>query len=129
MTRLIITIVLLVGIITAAVFELMYINRVYNTLETELTAFSQIIYAQENIDTESNITKASDMYDYWIKHEHKLAMIARHIDLASISDALIYIKNFVAFNNKEETCVGIEKLRYLLLTRDFNVGISIQNII
>jgi hypothetical protein len=130
MARLFVTLVLVVLILAGATWEHLYICDAYDTLERQLDVLSAIVYSEEtDINTDENIKKAEDMYKYWLKKEKHLTMLARHTDLAFVSDSLIYIKNFIAFNVKEEACVGIEKLRYLIDTHKYNVGTSIQNVI
>jgi hypothetical protein len=129
MTRLIITLVLVVVLLAAAAWEHIFICNAYKQLGYDLDTLSVIVYSADDIDTVENIARAENMYQYWCAKENVLAMLARHTDLAFISDSIIYIKNFIAFNNKEEACVGITKLRYLIDTHKYNVGTSIQNVI
>ena len=132
MTRLVITFVLIVALLSLASLEQAFISNTYSKLKSDTIALQAAIYGipeSEGINTPENIAKINGMYAYWLKKEHKLAMLARHTDLSFISDAIIYVKNFVFFDNKEEACVGLEKLKYLLDTHAFNVGTSIQNVI
>ena len=129
MARLIITFVLIIGLVSLAVTEQIFIKRTYDTLDKDLDSLSANVYASETISTTDNIDKINSMYNGWLKKEKKLCLVARHSELSQISDSLIYIKNFVYFNNKEEACVGIEKLKYLIATHSHNIGTSIQNVI
>lgn len=130
MTRLIITFVLVASLLTLASLEQHFITTTYNRLGNETHELTVAIYAASGpINTPQNIAKVNNLYEYWLKKERRLCMLARHIDLSYISDAIIYVKNFVYFDNKEEACVGLEKLKYLIETHAFNVGTSIQNVI
>jgi hypothetical protein len=119
-----------------AVVEQSFIQGTYKKLGDDLEVFSAAIYAEweakgkdAEINTDENIAKITSMYHYWLGKERHLAMFARHFDLAQVSDALIYIKNFTEHNIPEEACAGIQRLRYLIETHSYNVGTSIQNVI
>ena len=129
--RLIIVLVLAAGLIGLAAFEQIYIQGSYKHMERETVALLAIIepLPDDAVGTPEAIKKVNDMYDWWIKRERHLTMLARHFDLSLISDALIYAKNFIHFDNKEETMAGLLRLQYLIKTHSFNVGTSVQNVI
>jgi len=133
MVRLGIVLFLAAALAGMAFFEQHFIQGTYEKLETKNEALiATLTYQIENeidIDTEENITKISNMYYWWLKKERQLSMLARHFDLAQVSDAIIYAKNFIAFNNDEETMAGLLRLRYLIKTHSFNIGTSVQNVI
>ena len=129
MTRLIITFVLIAGLIVAATWEQIYITNSYKRLGRDLEQLSIMLYADENVATPENIAKSEAMYKYWTGKERSLAMFARHTDLALISNELIYIRNFIKFNDQKEAAAGLERLRYLVETHHYNVGTSVQNVI
>ena len=142
MTRLIITLTLLLMLIGAAVWEQDFIHKSYNKLSTDLDTLVATMTAQVDeavaaggegktakIDTPANIAHVQAMHKYWISREKRLVMVARHFDLAQISDALIYVKNFVEFGNAEEAFAGAQRLRYLIDAHLFNLGASVQNVI
>jgi len=133
MIRLGIVLFLALALIGMAFFEQWFIQGTYEKLECRNEALIATIQHQIDntidIDTEENIKKINDMYNWWLRKERQLSMLARHFDLAQVSDSLIYAKNFIAFNNDEEAMVGLLKLRYLIKTHSFNIGTSIQNVI
>jgi hypothetical protein len=142
MTRLFVTLSLLLLLVGAAVWEQNFISSSYKTLQTDLDALVATMTAQVDtaiagggegkdavIDTPENIAHIRAMHTYWTKREKSLAMVARHFDLAQISDALIYLKNFVEFGNAEEAFAGAQRLQYLIEAHLFNLGASIQNVI
>ncbi|MCL2756219.1 MAG: DUF4363 family protein [Firmicutes bacterium] len=133
MIRLTIVLVIAAALIGMAIFEQHFIQGSYAKLEEKNEALIAIIQKQidnnEDIDTEDNIKHVTDMYNWWLKKERQLSMLARHFDLAQVSDSLIYAKNFIAFNIEEEAMVGLLKIRYLIKTHSFNIGTSIQNVI
>jgi len=130
--RLIIVVTLLVGLIGLATFEQIFIARSFNTLRDGAIELIAVINQPENespVDTKSNKEKIDTMYDFWIRRERNLAMLARHADLAQISDAIIYARNFIYFDIREEAAAGLTRLIYLIDTHSFNIGTSFQNII
>jgi len=133
MARLIICIVLALGLIGLATTEQIVIQGTYDRLDDKATALTarvrQLSDAKLPIDTEQNIREANEMYEWWLVRERRLSMLARHFDLAQVSDAIIYAKNFIEFDNDEEAMAGLLRLRYLIKTHSFNVGTSIQNVI
>jgi len=142
MTRLIITLALLSLLVGGAIWEQSFINRSYNRLSDDLNALVAVMTMQveearlegkeikdAKIDTPKNIAKVNAMHDYWVKRERRLAMVTRHADLAQISDALIYMQNFVKFGNAEEAFAGAKRLRYLIDAQLFNLGANVQNVV
>ena len=134
MGRLVIVIGLVAGLITLAVLEQHFIQGAYNYLERNTNEIMASVRSLDEevgvgIATPENIAKINYMYEWWLKQERRLSMLARHFDLAQVSDSLIYAKNFIYFNNKEEAMVGLLKLQYLIKTHSFNIGTSIQNVI
>jgi len=142
MPRMIITLVLLLLLVGVAIWEQDFIGKSYNKLSTDLEALVATMTAQVEdaiasggegkdavINTPENIAHVQAMHNFWTKREKSLVMVARHFDLAQISDALIYVKNFVEFGNAEEAFAGAQRLRYLIDAHLFNLGASIQNVI
>jgi len=129
MGRLIIIFSLLLILVGVATAEQIWVRNVYDGLEAQLAELTAAIEPLEKIDTPFNIELSQKMYDQWVRNERRLVMIARHFDLMQVSDALIYIKNFVFFDNKEEASVGMKKLQYLIDTHCFNIATSVRNVI
>ena len=132
MTRLIIVVFLAAAVITLASIEQVVIGRAYGRLERDVNAMVDRLNMGDKegkVDTPENISQINHMYDYWLQYERRLSMLARHFDLAQVSTNLIYAKNFIEFDNKEEAMVGLLQVRYLIKTHRFNVGTSIQNVI
>ena len=132
MARFIITLILLVALVTIAIWEQDFIGSTYGKLEADLEALSSAMMSQTDDEIKDpkngNVAKVNQMYDFWTREEKKLSLAARHFDLAQISDALIYIKNFVEFGNKEEAFAGIQRLRYLIDAQKHNFGTSLPNV-
>lgn len=129
MTRLAIVLSLVTILIGLALVEQHFIQRTYSRLESDTVALHARIISQDKIDTDENIAKVEDMYYRWLKSERRLSMLARHADMAQVSDALIYTKNFIRHDIKEEATAGLLRLEYLIKTHSFNIGTSIQNVI
>lgn len=133
MVRFFIVLALAGALVGMAILEQHFIQGAYGRLERDTEALIASVMADEDkeafIATEANIALVNHMYDYWLVYEKRLSMLARHFDLAQVSDALIYAKNFIVFDNKEEAMAGLLRLRYLIKTHSFNVGTSIQNVI
>jgi hypothetical protein len=132
-TRLIIVVLLAAVLVGLAAVEQHFIQGAYGRLEREANELYTMIHAspdpEAKIDTPENKAKIDGMYEWWLKTERRLTMLARHFDLAQISTNLIYAKNFIHFDNKEEANVGLLQVIYLVKTHSFNVGTSIQNVI
>jgi len=142
MLRLVITLTLLSLLVGGAIGEQAFIGDSYKRLSNDLDALVATMTTQvENakaagkepkdaqIDTPANIAKVKAMHEYWTKREKRLAMVIRHFDLTQISDALIYMKNFIEFGNAEEAFAGAKRLRYLIDSHLFNLGANMQNVI
>jgi len=135
MTRFIIVIVLALLLVGVALLEQDTVKKHYGRLESDiLTLIARIEPIPDkdeggDIATEENIAMVENMFDYWIKSEHTLSMFARHFDLAQVSTNLIYAKNFIEANNKEEALIGLRQVEYLINTHTYNIGTSIQNVI
>jgi hypothetical protein len=142
MARLLITLSLLLLLIGGAIWEQSFINHSYKKLGGDLDALVASMTAQVDaavaqelpakdakIDTQENIDKVNAMYKFWHKREKRLSIVTRHFDLAQISDALIYVKNFVEFGVTEEAFAGAQRLRYLIDAHLYNLGASAVNVV
>jgi len=132
MIRLGIIVTLAVTIITLAVLEQHWIQGSYNELDARVDAIVEMIGdlgVDEPVDSDANKAAIDSLYEWWLKRERRLTMLARHFDLSQISINLVYVRNFIHFDNKEEAYVGILNTQYLIKTHAFNVGTSIQNVI
>ena len=129
MIRLGIIVLLAAALVTLGALEQHWVQGSYHELDQQLTVLYERMRTQEDVDTTENINHVDMMYEFWIERERRLTMLARHFDLSQISTNIIYVKNFVYFNNKEEAFVGILNIKYLIKTHSFNVGTSIQNVI
>jgi hypothetical protein len=132
MMRLIITLSLLAILIAVATVEQVSITKVYGKLGNDLDAFGVKIYAAHEtkspINTDELIAEINKIHDYWIKREKKLSLVIRHFDLTQISDALIYVKNFVFFDNAEEAAAGLERAKYLVMIQRHSFSTSMHNV-
>ena len=129
MARLIVTVLLFGILVSTAVWENNFIGGAYKSLGREIDAFTAVIQTQEKIDTTQNIAEINRIYNKWLKKERDLSHVIRHFDLVQVSDALIYIKNFVEFDNKEEAFAGIQRLRYLVDAHAYNFSTNVKNVI
>jgi len=127
MARLIITLVLLFGLIGTAFWEQSFIGSAYTQLETKVAELTETMTPQDDIQTDENMQKTIEMYDFWLEKEQRLSIIAKHSELAQISDAIIYVKNFVEFGIKEEAFAGIRRLNYLIRAQRHNFAVSFPN--
>jgi hypothetical protein len=137
MTRIITVLVLLFALLGLAIAEQTSINRVYTKMENETAAIIELV--RETPDKESPMdtiefapyikARVNALYDYWVSHEHKMSMIIRYIDLSYISDALIYARNFIEFDNKEEALAGLTRLDYLVKSYHKMYGLNGANIL
>jgi len=129
MTRLIITLLLLGTLIGVSIWEEGFASGIYKKLSTDIDTLATTMSVQTDIKTPENIADINKIYTYWTKKEKNLALIARQFDLAQIGDALVYIKNFVEFGNKEEAFAGIQRLRYLIDAQSHYFSTSLRNVI
>lgn len=132
MTRTIIVFVLLAGLLSLAVLEQTYIGKTYATLRRDTEALYAVLNDHEDtspVDTDEYKNKIDAIYNFWSKKEKNLCFVAKHLDLSYVSDAIIYAKNFIYFNDRKEACAGLARLIYLIDTHKHNIGTSIQNVI
>jgi len=132
MIRVGIIIALVAILATLATLEQHWVQGSYRELERRTDALISsigLLGEDERVDSYENKAMIDEMYDFWVRRERRLTMLARHFDLSQISMNIIYVKNFIYFDNKEEAFVGILNIQYLIKTHSFNVGTSIQNII
>jgi molybdopterin-guanine dinucleotide biosynthesis protein A len=131
MKRLVAIIFIVVLIATGAVWEQIFINRTYNELEAKLNALVDSVEnsPEDAVDTEQNKALANDLYEVWLEKERVLCYLVKHTETFQVSDSIIYAKNFINFNNKEEAMVALTKLQYLFQVRHYNIGTSPQNLI
>ena len=121
MTRTIAFIILIGVLLSLAVGEQLWIKNVYGRMLNETTEIIRIVdatpdtYLKEDFKFDDYLkVRADNLHHYWRRKEKNMGIIIRHIDLSYISDALIYARNFIHFDNKEEAMAGLSRLEYLL---------------
>ena len=132
MIRLGIILTLAATLVTLAVLEQHWVQGAYRELEERTVALVASIGElgeDAKVDTDENKKMIDEMYDFWVRRERRLTMLARHFDLSQISLNIVYARNFIYFDNKEEAFVAILNIQYLIKTHSFNVGTSVQNVI
>jgi len=131
MTRLFVVMGLVAALLALATWEQIYIDKTYDKMKFETAALLESVNAHPdevpfNIYTKKRV---DELHDYWIKKERRMCVVSRHMELSYISDALIYARNFIHFDNKEEACAGLERLKYLLDAYSHIYGINGWNIL
>ena len=118
-------------ILFGVVWEQIFIKRTYDELEAKLYDLKTAVELspEEAVDTAENIALVDSLYELWLRKERILCYLVKHTETFQVSDSIIYARNFINFNNKEEAMVGITKLDYLFSVRHYNIGTSWQNII
>ncbi len=131
MRRWIATSIILIIIITAVIWEQIFVSQTFKTLDNKLQSLiaSVEISPEEEIDTSYNINTITDLQDYWLEKERVLCYLVRHSETFQISDSILYAKNFIILNNKEEALFALSKLNYLFDVYNYNIGFSLENII
>ena len=67
--------------------------------------------------------------DYWERRENRMSILVRHVDLALVADSLLYARNFIHFDNKEEAMAGLVRLEYFVTTYKTIFGVNVVNIL
>ncbi|MDR0384340.1 MAG: DUF4363 family protein [Christensenellaceae bacterium] len=129
--RSILIIVIIVTVIAAAIWEQLFLNETYNQLKSKIETLTNAIYAVEDDETNTdyNMALAQDLYEFWLSKEKILLYLIKHTEIYQTSDAIIYAKNFIEFDDKKETMNALSKLQYLVETRTYYLGSSSQNFI
>jgi len=136
MIRTLAILVLLGTIVGLAVTEQVIVDNVYGKMVEETAAIIAMVESTPDThnpddfkfgdDIKSRIDK---LHRYWIRRERHLSIIIRHIDLTYVSDSLIYARNFIHFDNKEESMSGLSRLEYFLDTYKNVFGFNGANIL
>jgi len=136
MTRLFIVLGLVGALLSIAIFEQLHISQTFGYMKREtsaiLSAIKEIPPPEKKEDYKSPEiakTKIDELHRFWTEKEGKLCVLLRHMELSYISDALVYARNFVHFDNQEESCAGLERLKYLLDTYSKVYGMNGWNIL
>lgn len=131
MKRWIVTLCIVALIVTAVVWEQVYVNQTFRHMETQINALITAVEAcgDDSADTDANKAQIAAIESYWLKREQALCYLVKHTETFQISDAIIYAKNFIEFGNKEEVMSALRKLSYLVKVHNYNMGTSLENII
>lgn len=131
MKRWIITIVIVLLITAAVIWEQTYVNQTFKNLESKINHLITSVEAcgDDEVDTPENKALIAEIESYWLKHEQVLCYLVKHTETFQISDAISYAKNFIEFGNKEEVMSALQKLVYLGKVHSYNMGTSLENII
>ncbi len=131
MKRWIATILVLLLITAAVIWEQTYVNQTFDSLQNKVNALITSVEAcpDDGVDTDENKAQIAEIEAYWLKRERVLCYLVKHTETFQISDAISYAKNFIEFGNKEEVMSALHKLVYLGKVHSYNMGTSLENII
>ena len=136
MVRAGLVLVLLFILIGLATTEQIIIRNVYGHMLTETTAIISMVNDYEDTHNPDDFefgtavkARVDALYDYWIKRENRMSILIRHIDLAYVADSLIYARNFIHFDNKEEAMAGLARLEYFVRSYKTIFGVNGVNIL
>lgn len=131
MKRWLSTLVIIAIIAAGVIWEQVFVNQTFNTLQDKLTVLMAAVEAcgDDSADTAANKEMIADLEQYWLKRERGLCFLVKHTETFQISDTILYAKNFIEFGNKEEALLALTKLDYLFSVHHYNLGTSFENII
>ena len=127
----------LLGILIGlAVAEQVVINNVYGHMKKETAAIIKMVESHEDTHNPDNFKfgeevkeRVDGLHSYWLGRERNMSIIVRFVDLSLVSDALIYARNFIHFDNKEEAMAGLSRLEYLVQSYKHAFGLNGVNIL
>ena len=135
MIRLFIVLGLLAVLLSLAAWEQVYIDKTYGKMIDETSALVLAVNSTpEGPEKKTPFApelknRVDSLYSYWQKKERKMCIVTRHMELSYISDALIYARNFIHNDNKEEATAGLDRLKYLVEAYRQVYGINFLNIL
>ena len=125
----IVIIAIIIFLAGGCVFEGIYTNKAFDSLEDEMRVVAKMISAdQENIATEQNIAKIEEVHDKWHKKMKVLRCLIWHSNNKDIEVGISRAEWYIRENNYTEAIVEIYAvINYSEhLSNDFMV--SIENI-
>lgn len=109
--RLVFFSLILVGIVIASVLESRYIEKVFNTLETDLLSFGAMLDEEKTqINTFKNIEKIEFITQKWHKNARKLKYLVWHTGIKDVEVGLSRIATYTTENNFTEAKVELNNL-------------------
>ena len=119
-----------------AVTEQVIINNVYGHMQRETASIIQMVESHADTTNPDDFkfnddvrTRIDALHSYWIGRESRMSILIRHVDLSFVSDSLIYARNFIHFDNKEEAMSGLTRLEYFVDSYKTIFGINGVNIL
>jgi len=136
MVRMFLVLGLLGLLIGFAVTEQVIINNVYGHMQRETASIIQMVESHADTTNPDDFkfnddvrTRIDALHSYWIGRESRMSILIRHVDLSFVSDSLIYARNFIHFDNKEEAMSGLTRLEYFVDSYKTIFGINGVNIL
>ncbi len=126
--RTIIAIVLFALLIGLATFEVIAVNNIITTLETETSILQKQV--EENEDNIVNIAPSvKKLKDYWDEREHKLFLMFNHKDLSTITDSLSRLYSYTLNDNFDDAIAEVNLLKEYTEKNELIMGFNFQNIL
>lgn len=112
MKKLICCAIIAAVLLSAVIFEQIYLNNSFDTLISKIDALDQQIVAANTINTTKINQSVQDIQNYWQQVEQILCMTINYNDLQRLGEQFKRVKSYVRQDQKEDCLAELEVLAY-----------------
>ncbi len=128
MKRLIGILIISLALITACIFEELYVSKTIKDIKTKGTELMSLASGQKDINTEEIISISSRMAEEWKHKEPILCYLINYKDMSEMSNEIVRLNSYCQSNIKEEFVASLELVLYYCDTFNHITGFNLQNI-
>lgn len=111
-----------------AIYELIAVHSIINTLEQyAYNLQTEITLNKDNVETVSNNVK--DAKDYWNSKEDALCLMFNHKDLSTVTDTLNRLYSYVSNNDYDNAIAEVNLLKEYSEKNKHIMGFNFQNLL
>lgn len=103
-----IMIICIIVLVTGGIFEIKYLEKSYIYLSTDMDYIKSAINSDNFLLAKEQIDKS---WQTWESLKNTWNMFIIHEEIDDIDDAMIELKEYINYENKEECIVAIEKVK------------------
>ena len=128
MKRIITIVVLFLGLITLATYEVVEVDKIINKLENQVKILNEMVVNNKD-DLSVVQNKITQVKNFWDKKEDDLCLMFNHKDLSSVTDTLTRLKSYI-FNNDYDNAIAEVTLLEEYATKNRHImGFNMQNLL
>ena len=129
MKKIVWVLIITVLLLAIVIGEQIFVDNTLNTLIEKIETVNTKIDLTENVEGEEITQSLQEIDDFWTEKENVLCLFINHNDLSKVGETIKRVKNYAQNNNKEETLIELDVLKFYAESYKHVMEINPQNLL